>query len=79
MIIGVQIEITIQADIVAAALDTSGGHHLLGALPTGFGKSLPMFVLALLLPPGKAIKHHHRRNVTCHQFFDYHDYHDFHH
>ena len=43
---------SIQADIVAAALDTEGGHHLLGALPTGFGKSLPMMVLALLLPPG---------------------------
>ena len=48
---------SIQADIVACALDTaSGGHHLLGALPTGFGKSLPMMVLALLLPPGITIK-----------------------
>ena len=48
---------SIQADIVAAALDTSsGGHHLLGALPTGFGKSLPMMVVALLLPPGITIK-----------------------
>ena len=45
---------------MAAALETSGGHHLLGALPTGFGKSLPMFVLALLLPPGNesAIKNY---------------------
>ena len=49
--------VSMQADIVAAALDTSsGGHHLLGALPTGFGKSLPMMVLALLLPPGITIK-----------------------
>ena len=39
-------------DIIAAALDTVGGHHLLGALPTGYGKSLPIMVLALLLPPG---------------------------
>ena len=48
---------SIQADIVACALDaSSGGHHLLGALPTGFGKSLPMMVLATLLPPGITIK-----------------------
>ena len=43
---------SIKADIIAAALDTVGGHHLLGALPTGYGKSLPMMVLALLLFPG---------------------------
>ena len=48
---------SIQADIVACALDaSSGGHHLLGALPTGFGKSLPMMVLSLLLPPGITLK-----------------------
>ena len=41
---------SIQADIVACALDASSG-----ALPTGFGKSLPMIVLALL-PPKKIRK-----------------------
>ena len=44
----------IKADIIWAALDQDDHQHLMGAVPTGFGKSLPMLVVALLLPPGES-------------------------
>ena len=44
----------IKADIIWAALDQDDQQHLMGAVPTGFGKSLPMLVVALLLPPGES-------------------------
>ena len=45
----------------------------MGAVPTGFGKSLPMLVVALLLPPGESpvdraafLKcHTHIKNYGC--------------
>ena len=43
----------IKADIIWAATDPDDRQHLLGAVPTGYGKSLPMLVAALLLPPGE--------------------------
>jgi len=42
----------IKADLIWAATDPDDRQHLLGAVPTGYGKSLPMLVAALLLPPG---------------------------
>ena len=42
----------LQADIVACAIDGSENCHIMGALPTGYGKSLPMLVTGLLMPPG---------------------------
>ena len=43
----------IKADLIWAATDPDDRQHLLGAVPTGYGKSLPMLVAALLLPPGE--------------------------
>ena len=43
----------IKADIIWAATDPYDRQHLMGAVPTGYGKSLPMLVAALLLPPGE--------------------------
>ena len=45
----------IKADIIWAATDPDNGQHLMGAVPTGYGKSLPMLVAALLLPPGEPL------------------------
>ena len=42
----------LQADIVACAIDGSENCHIMGALPTGYGKSLPMLVTGLLMPRG---------------------------
>ena len=39
----------IKADLIWAATDPDDRQHLLGAVPTGYGKSLPMLVAALLL------------------------------
>ena len=44
----------IKADIIWAATDEDDRQHLMGAVPTGYGKSLPMLVVALLLPPGES-------------------------
>ena len=38
-----------------SALDQNDPNHILCALPTGFGKSLPMLLLGHLLPPGSEI------------------------
>ena len=35
----------------------------------------PFSLLFLLVHIYASVKHRHRRNVTCHQFFDYHDFH----
>ena len=43
----------LQADIVRCAIDDDETCHIMGALPTGYGKSLPMLVTGLLMPPGK--------------------------
>ena len=40
-----------KADIIWASTDPDDRQHLMGAVPTGYGKSLPMLVAALLLPP----------------------------
>ena len=40
-----------QLDIVACATNGTETCHILGALPTGYGKSLPMLVTGLLMPP----------------------------
>ena len=45
----------LQADIVACAINGSENCHIMGALPTGYGKSLPMLVTGLLMPPGKDV------------------------
>ena len=45
----------LQADIVACAINGSENCHIMGALPTGYGKSLPMLVTGLLMPPGKGV------------------------
>ena len=37
-----------QADLVACAINDSETSHIMGALPTGYGKSLPMLVTGLL-------------------------------
>ena len=47
------IPLLIKADIIWASTDPDDRQHLLGAVPTGYGKSLPMLVAALLLPPGE--------------------------
>ena len=39
-------------DILESALDEDDPHHIMCALPTGFGKSMPMLMLGHLLPPG---------------------------
>ena len=41
-----------QVDLISAMTNSEARDHLLGALPTGYGKSLPMLVASLLLPPG---------------------------
>ena len=41
-----------QVDLISAMTNSEARDHLLGALPTGYGKSLPMLVDFLLLPPG---------------------------
>ena len=38
-------------DILESALDEDDPHHIMCALPTGFGKSMPMLMLGHLLPP----------------------------
>ena len=43
----------LQADIVRCAIDDDETCHIMGALPTGYGKSPPMLVTGLLMPPGK--------------------------
>ena len=45
----------LQADIVACAINGSENCHIMGALPTGYGKLLPMLVTGLLMPPGKGV------------------------
>ena len=45
--------IILQADIVRCAIDDDETCHIMGALPTGYGKSLPMLMTGLLIPPGK--------------------------
>ena len=44
-----------QADLVACAINGSETSHIMGALPTGYGKSLPMLVTGLLMPAGKCV------------------------
>jgi len=44
-----------QLDIVACATNGTETCHILGALPTGYGKSLPMLVTGLLMPPGSTV------------------------
>ena len=43
----------IKADIIWAATNQDDMQHLMGAVPTGYGKSLPL-VVALLLSPGES-------------------------
>ena len=46
----------LQMDILESAVDTGDPHHILCALPTGFGKTMPMLLLGHLLPPGAGCK-----------------------
>ena len=46
--------LTFYADVVAELLSGEKS-HVLSCFPTGSGKSLPMLVAALLMPPGKQI------------------------
>ena len=41
-----------QADIKASVADQEDDFHILSYLPTEYGKSLPMLLLSLFLPPG---------------------------
>ena len=41
-----------QVDLISAMTNSEARDHLLGALPTGYGKSLPMLLASFLLPPG---------------------------
>ena len=43
-----------QADVTAAAL-SQDSDHILSSVPTGWGKTLPMLLAALLMPPGDTI------------------------
>ena len=43
-------------DILESAVDSGDPHHILCALPTGFGKTMPMLLLGHLLPPGAGCK-----------------------
>ena len=43
----------LQVDILAIALDVREEEHLMCVLPTGYGKSLPMILLGLLMPEGE--------------------------
>ena len=45
----------LQLDILQSALDQDDPNHILCALPTGFGKTMPMLLLGHLLPPGAGI------------------------
>ena len=38
--------------ILCSALDKTNSSHIMVALPTGYGKSLPMLLLGLLMPKG---------------------------
>ena len=49
-----------QVDLVNAMINSEARDHLLGALLTGYGKSMPMLVASLLLPPGIECEH-----ATC--------------
>ncbi len=42
----------LQVDILSRALDNEVEGHLMCAFPTGYGKSLPMLLLGLLMPKG---------------------------
>ena len=42
----------LQVDILCSALDKTNSSHIMVALPTGYGKSLPMLLLGLLMPKG---------------------------
>ena len=43
----------LQVDILCRALDKEEEGHMMCALPTGYGKSLPMLLLGLLMPEGR--------------------------
>ena len=57
-----------QVDILCSALDETNSSHIMVALPTGYGKSLPMLLLGLLMPKGmfgiSLLKKQHI-NVEC--------------
>ena len=69
-----------QVDLISAMANSEARDHLLGALPTGYGKSLPMLVAFLLLPPGIECENFlaelkfdfHRLDNCCHLSFDHH-------
>ena len=42
----------LQVDILTIALDVKEGGHLMYAFPTGYGTSMPMLLLGLLMPEG---------------------------
>ena len=46
--------ISFQIDVAAAAIYGTDG-HILSCVPTGYGKTMPMLITSLLLPPGNSI------------------------
>ena len=47
--------VVLQVDILCRALDREEEGHLMCAFPTGYGKSLPMLLLGLLMPEGRTL------------------------
>ena len=47
--------VVLQVDILCRALDRQEEGHLMCAFPTGYGKSLPMLLLGLLMPEGRTL------------------------
>ena len=46
--------VVLQVDILCRVLDSEEEGHLMCAFPTGYGKSLPMLLLGLLMPEGRS-------------------------
>ena len=45
--------VVLQVDILCKALHKEEEGHLMCAFPSGYGKSLPMLLLGLLMPEGR--------------------------
>ena len=54
-----------QADIIACAVDHKDPSHILSCLPTGYGKSIPMLLLSLFLPPGMTFENTEGDSLKC--------------
>ena len=54
-----------QVDILCSALDETNSSHIMVALPTGYGKSLPMLLLGLLMPKITGIVQSFQNTQNC--------------